>query len=325
MPRDRKRRADQLDAAGADQTDPEFSRWLKARGVIWSERRVATTNKGVVAGYGCVATVPIKRGEELFRVPRAACLGAVADEADAGVVDNEKDSQSRMALVLAEASEDWAPFVKKLTPAPCPWLWPAATQQRLFAGTELAPVLAMKREVLAAEYAALPPAVTQRCSLPRYVELCALAASHMNPWFGGSIVPFNTTLNYSLEPNVAFEPKGTEFVVGIATRKIGAGEELTQEYADATSELVYKYGPPRLSTRLRCMVGILPAVSRCTPGVSHATSVAHAISLISLYRGVSCHCIPPISRCIPLHLVHRVNLAISHHIPPCRSRRRGNI
>ena len=29
--------------------------------------------------------------------------------------------------------------------------------------------------------------------------------SHLNPWFGGAVVPFNCTLNFSDEPNVVFE------------------------------------------------------------------------------------------------------------------------
>jgi hypothetical protein len=289
MPRNVKRRAETLEDtdASADPTGlapaSEYTRWLKSRGVVWSERRVQTTREGVVAGWGCVATAAIKRGEELFRVPRPACLGAVAADADADVVDNEKDSQQRMALVLGEAatSDDWAPFVRKLTPAPCPWLYSEDMQRRLFAGTELEAVLAMKRKALAAEHAALSPSLAQQYPLPEYIRLCGLAASHANPWFGGCIAPFNTTLNYSPEPNVAFAAKGAEEVVGTATRKIRPGEEvrfggpegstprgsnpssrprapsspspllsplpslppqLTQEYAEATSDFMYKYG-----------------------------------------------------------------------------------
>lgn len=251
MPRNGKRRAETLegtdasaDLTGLQASALEYTCWLKSRGVVWSERRVLTTTEGVVAGWGCVATAPIKRGEELFRVPRAACLGAVAADADADTVDNEKDSQQRMALILGEAavSDDWAPFVRKLTPAPCPWLYSDATQRRLYAGTELEAVLAMKRKALAAEHSALPPRLAQKYPLYEYIRLCGLAASHANPWFGGCIAPFNTMLNYSAEPNVAFAPRGADAVVGTATRKIRAGEELTQEYADATSDLIYKYG-----------------------------------------------------------------------------------
>ena len=248
MPRERKRRVDSLEPEELAEEADEYSRWLRAHGVVWSGRRLRTTTDGVVAGWGCVATAQIKRGEELVRIPRAACLGAEAAEADADVQDNEKDSQRRMALVLgrASASDEWAPFVRKLTRASCPWLWPEAEQQRLFKGTELGPVLAMKRKALAEEHAALPPDTAY--SLEEYVELCGLAASHLNPWFGGCIAPFNTTLNYSSEPNVGFEPKGADFVVGVALRKISAGEELTQEYADATTDLIYKYGfAPRLA------------------------------------------------------------------------------
>ena len=54
---------------------------------------------------------------------------------------------------------------------------------------------------------------------------CALVASEANPWFGGSIVPFNWTLNYAREPNVAFESEAA-CVVGRAARAIREGEEV---------------------------------------------------------------------------------------------------
>ena len=52
-----------------------------------------------------------------------------------------------------------------------------------------------------------------------YAAACALVASHANPWFGGSIVPFNWTLNYGPRPNVSFESEGS-VVVGRATRTV---------------------------------------------------------------------------------------------------------
>lgn len=196
-----------------------------------------------MAGYGCVALQPLRRGEELFRVPRAACLGATSAGADADVTDG--DCQRRLALALLEATADWAPFLAMLTPARCPWVW-SESERRQLDGTELEPVVEAKLRALAEEHASLPQAVAEACGAERYAELCALAASHANPWWGGCIAPFNTTLNWARRPNVSFEPRGSKWVVGVATRRIRAGEELTQAYGGATADLVYRCGfaPP---------------------------------------------------------------------------------
>ena len=65
-------------------------------------------------------------------------------------------------------------------------------------------------------------------------------------------MPFNTTLNWSATPNVEFDAAEAhrcraadaeeERVVGRALRDIAAGEELTQECAPTTADLVYRYG-----------------------------------------------------------------------------------
>ena len=83
---------------------------------------------------------------------------------------------------------------------------------------ELEPVVEAKLRALAEEHASLPQAVAEACGAERYAELCALAASHANPWWGGCIAPFNTTLNWARRPNVSFEPRGSKWVVGLATR-----------------------------------------------------------------------------------------------------------
>ncbi|EOD34398.1 hypothetical protein EMIHUDRAFT_449359, partial [Emiliania huxleyi CCMP1516] len=233
MSRKRKQRPPpSTEAAGGDPLAATLARWLKSRGVVWSSARVATTREGVVAGYGCVALQPLRRGEELFRVPRAACLGATSAGADADVTDG--DCQRRLALALLEATADWAPFLAMLTPARCPWVW-SESERRLLDGTELEPVVEAKLRALAEEHASLPQAVAEACGAERYAELCALAASHANPWWGGCIAPFNTTLNWARRPNVSFEPRGSKWVVGVATRRIRAGEELTQAYGGATA------------------------------------------------------------------------------------------
>ena len=69
--------------------------------------------------------------------------------------------------------------------------------------------------------------VSSRVSAGEYAETCVSLSSCVNPWFGGSLVPFNITLNCSLDPNVSFEPAGNK-VVGRAMQAIQPYEELTQ-------------------------------------------------------------------------------------------------
>ena len=184
-----------------------YEAWLLERGVRWDRAQVETTTEGVVAGWGCVARKPIPKGARLFRVPRQACLGARSRNPDAD--PDDVDSQLRLAMLILEeqrqeAASQWAPLLSVLTSAPCPWLWPQEAQ-RYLDGTELEPVLRQKLARLKAEcaHAGLSPS-----QLDTYASACALAISHTNPWFGGSVVPFNWTLNYARRPNVGFDSEG---------------------------------------------------------------------------------------------------------------------
>ena len=229
---------------------------MRAHGVEWAETvlRMASDDEGcsVAAGFGCVATAKINAGDELFCIPFAACFGASCEEADGGAAA-EEDSQKEMArLYLQERAKgrhsSWAPLLSVQSSAPCPWVWPANARAWL-QGTELADVVALKLQRLEAER------VTDRAGTGRkraadddgpptasqYADACALVASHINPWYGSAIVPFNCMLNFARQPNVVFAAEGGE-VVGRAERDIEAGEELTQEYADSTAELIYRYG-----------------------------------------------------------------------------------
>ena len=96
---------------------------------------------------GCVAAKPIREGQELCRIPRAACLGAAAD-ADVDDEPPEADTQSTLATLILEEqargeASEWAPLLRMLSPAPCPTIWPAEARSYL-AGTELEPVVARK-------------------------------------------------------------------------------------------------------------------------------------------------------------------------------------
>lgn len=80
--------------------------------------------------------------------------------------------------------------------------------------------------------------------------------SHTNPWFGVSVVPFNTTLNWDKAPNVEFDLEEEEEednslinhsetrqrIVGRAICNIKKGTELFQAYGTSVADLVYRYG-----------------------------------------------------------------------------------
>ena len=221
-----------------------YNAWVAAQGVYCHDS-VKTTHDGVVAGFGCVATRKIRKGEVLFRVPREACFGPSSGAA----IDAEApgDTQRRFAVRLLKehakgVASRWEPLLAVLSPAPCPWIWPKAAQESL-TGTELEAVLARKHGRLRRERKKLGLADERAHA---YDAACALVASHLNPWFGGSITPVNCTLNYDAEPNVEFEAEGTSTVVARALRSIGAGAELTQEYCESTAMFVV-----RLSTSSR--------------------------------------------------------------------------
>jgi len=216
--------------------------WLAAQGVQCHES-VITTRDGVVAGYGCVATRKLKKGELLFRVPRKACFGPRAG----APIDAEApgDTQRRFAVRLLKeralgSASRWHPLLAVLSPAPCPWIWPEGSE-RFLDGTELEEVLARKRQRLRCERKKI--GLSDDAARSReYDAACALVASHLNPWFGGSITPVNATLNYAAAPNVEFEAEGVDTVVARAVRPIAAGEELTQEYCESTAMFLYRYG-----------------------------------------------------------------------------------
>ena len=219
-----------------------YAAWVAAQGVHCHES-VITTRDGVVAGYGCVATRKLKKGELLFRVPRKACFGPSAG----APIDAEApgDTQRRFAVRLLKeravgSASRWHPLLAVLSPAPCPWTWPEGAE-RFLDGTELEVVLARKRQRLRCERKKL--GLSDDAARSReYDAACALVASHLNPWFGGSITPVNATLNYAAAPNVEFEAEGVDTVVARAVRPIAAGEELTQEYCESTAMFLYRYG-----------------------------------------------------------------------------------
>ena len=272
MPGRKRKVGDSADSVTPSDDEQAYAAWLRSKGVWWREDAVAIGSENVVAGWGVVATANIKKGELLFTVPWQACLGARSKKVDAG--PPEGDTQAHLAgCLLREQAKggqsSWSPLLRMLTRAPCPWVWPKDATSYL-TGTELEPVLKVKSRRLASEHSASKE--LQRYSAAEYAEACALAVSHINPWFGGSVVPFNTTLNWSAQPNVEFDAaasfsassrsSGRSSVAGRATRDISIGEELTQECAPSTAELLYRYGFSPSEAELPRIATAVPAAAQ---------------------------------------------------------------
>ena len=234
-------------AGGGDQTVAAFESWLSTHGVSWRADLFgicSASDSAVAAGWGLLAKVPIKPGQELFRVPRRACLGATCDGADDGDDVQFMDSQQKLATtVLQEIAlgkkSTWRPMLDMISAAPCPWAWPEEARAFLD-GTELAAVVRVKMQRLSEELAT----IAESANPTSYREACALVASHANPWFGGqTLVPFNFMMNCSIggASNVETDADG-EFVVGRAVVPIAQGEELVHAYTESTAEMIYRYG-----------------------------------------------------------------------------------
>jgi hypothetical protein len=223
-----------------------------------------------VAGWGCVAKADIPEGTVLFRIPRSACFIATKDGDNHHHHDHDdddsyndpttKDTQKDLALHLLKHkhSTAWAPFLNLLTPQSLPWTWNEALRDCL-RGTELEQVVQNKIRRIQAEYEDIlhswdTQTEKRECITYRdYLDATSIVASHANPWFGVSIVPFNTTLNWGKDVNVEFDLEeihpdhddnhhSQEVVVGRAVRHITKGSELFQQYGESVAEVVYRCG-----------------------------------------------------------------------------------
>ena len=195
---------DSADSVTPSDDEQAYAAWLRSKGVWWREDAVAIGSENVVAGWGVVATANIKKGELLFTVPWQACLGARSKKVDAG--PPEGDTQAHLAgCLLREQAKggqsSWSPLLRMLTRAPCPWVWPKDATSYL-TGTELEPVLKVKSRRLGSEHSASKE--LQRYSAAEYAEACARGEPHQ-PVVWQERVPFNTTLNWSAQPNVGFD------------------------------------------------------------------------------------------------------------------------
>jgi G3E family GTPase len=236
--------------------------FMRRQGVWHNDLAVTMTRENVVAGWGCIALKDIQKGAVLFRIPRHACFGAPAHDIDQEMNagnddvddtsgsdddddDESEDTHKALALKILQEKRlgnksEWKPFLDVLTDSMTPWMFPPEASSFLD-GTELEPVLRQKIERLKEE--STEENVDHR---QEYFKASALAASHATPWFGVSIAPFCTTLNWSPHPNVEFDvaqdEEGREVLVGVAIRSITEKEELCQAYGESVAELVYRFG-----------------------------------------------------------------------------------
>ncbi|KAL7535770.1 hypothetical protein ACHAXR_006720 [Thalassiosira sp. AJA248-18] len=186
------------------------------------------------------------------------------------------DTQKEMAIHLLRMKQstnsnnnEWTPFLDMLTHHPLPWTWPESFRQVVMKGTELEHVVEKKVERVRWEYEQVQRQRDElqssgeddgfKISYRDYLKATAVVArvlkimrwkhntvSHANPWFGVSIVPFNTTLNWGSDANVEFDldqdNNGEEVITGRAICDVKQGQELLQTYADSVADLVYRYG-----------------------------------------------------------------------------------
>jgi hypothetical protein len=245
----------------ADSNQQAYEAWLKSKSVFLRSDLVTTTKENVVAGWGCVASADIEKDTILFRVPKQACFTAAKNDDDESCDDDStssktsndpttRDTQKDLALrfLRHKESPEWSPFLNLLTPQLLPWTLDDKLQPSL-KGTELELVVKHKLIRLEEEYKSITNSWDTKLENGRacltyreYLDACSIVASHANPWFGVSIVPFNTTLNWG-KANVEFElDEDNEEVVGRAITNIEQGSELFQSYGDSVAELLYRCG-----------------------------------------------------------------------------------
>ncbi|CAL1165116.1 unnamed protein product [Cladocopium goreaui] len=232
-----------------------YESWLTARGVWWDDR-LRLQHLGA-SGWGLTCSKRIEKGEKVIRVPRAAALtsstavdGQSAEELlqpleDLAKFDETRDSQLPLVISFLLADASWRPKLR-VTPSrlELPWSWPSPALE----GTELQLVVAAKRRRLAWELQRLETVMPGRITLDQYTSACAVIMSRIQPWWGGSLVPFVDQANHSKEPHLEFRlSKGQ--VEGRALRVIEPGE-VFQSYGNlSTADSLYRYGFASAATR----------------------------------------------------------------------------
>jgi len=231
-------------------------------------------------GFTCLESVP--RGTEIVRVPAAAALtvDALVDvepsEGNSGGESEGRCASARVrleaagvpkefctfredvdcqlalavALLLAREGSSWRPKLRpEVTPrqTPLPWAWPGHSGLEVppaLRGTELEAPVAAKRQRLWGEAAKAQDVLKAcRCRFDDYIEVCAVVMSRVQPWFGGSLVPFVDQANHAwVRPHVEFRRRGAT-VVGRTVRELVSAGEILQSYGDlSTADSLYRYG-----------------------------------------------------------------------------------
>jgi len=197
------------------------------------------------------------------------CLRAAKVPEEFIVFSADVDCQLPLAATLLWARSDdaWRPKLRpEVTPAVCllPWACPHSGSSEgeegplstalgggevatLLRGTELELPVRRKRRRLEREATTLQGAFpAQSGFLREYTDACAVIMSRIQPWWGGSLVPFVDQANHTWgTPHIEFQCKAGA-VIGKATCDIFPGE-VFQSYGNlSTADSLYRYGfsPP---------------------------------------------------------------------------------
>lgn len=173
-------------------------------------------------------------------------------------VSMESDCQAPLAVALLLAREDpmwWPKLRPEVTPRSCPVVWASPSKDDASAesmgdrvthveltGTELEHVVKAKHNRLRREFESLEGVLPRHCTFSDYVDACAVVMSRVQPWWGGSFVPFVDQANHSWgHHHLEFHRRGNE-VIGRSVRRIDPGE-VFQSYGElSTADALYRYG-----------------------------------------------------------------------------------
>lgn len=240
-----------------------YENWLRARGVSWDQRlQLQTPEMGSISGWGLRSSERIPKGEKLIQVPPAAALTARASIMEGQSVldllkegqleeftsfDETSDCQLPLAVALILADKSWWPKLRKeVTPRHCDlaWNWSSPMAETLLSGTDLEKVVAAKQRRISEEFKKLKSAMKKSfatITLEQYTSACAVIMSRIQPWWGGSLVPFVDQANHDQKPHMEFRLRQGK-VEARSIRVIEPGE-VFQSYGElSAADSLFRYG-----------------------------------------------------------------------------------
>ena len=240
-----------------------YENWLRARGVSWDQRlQLQTPEMGSISGWGLRSSERIPKGEKLIQVPPAAALTARASIMEGQSVldllkegqleeftsfDETSDCQLPLAVAFILADKSWWPKLRKeVTPRHCDlaWNWSSPMAGTLLLGTDLEKVVAAKQRRISEEFEKLKSAMKKTfatITLEQYTSACAVIMSRIQPWWGGSLVPFVDQANHDQKPHIEFRLRQGK-VEARSIRVIEPGE-VFQSYGElSAADSLYRYG-----------------------------------------------------------------------------------